>query len=105
MLAKLASEMQKPDGLTVIGSDEVGRVLEALPIRELCGLGRKRSGSCICWDQDLRRARTLPGGAAQAEVRVVGEKLHFMGRGIDDSPVVPQEEAERGAIGGALYHP
>src|SRR5512136_2983642 len=38
LLAKLASDMQKPDGLTVIRGNEVARVLERLPIRDLCGI-------------------------------------------------------------------
>jgi DNA polymerase-4 len=40
LLAKLASEMKKPDGLTVIRPEEVSRVLEHMPIKELCGIGR-----------------------------------------------------------------
>lgn len=41
LLAKLASDMQKPDGLTTIPPDEVSRILERMPIKELCGIGKK----------------------------------------------------------------
>src|SRR5512140_889087 len=41
LLAKLASEMKKPDGLTIIPPAEVSRILEQMPVKELCGIGRK----------------------------------------------------------------
>src|SRR5512135_2899917 len=41
LLAKLASDMQKPDGLTVIRPDEVARVLDRVPVKDLCGVGGK----------------------------------------------------------------
>jgi len=41
LLAKLASDMQKPDGLTVITPDDVARVMERLPVGDLCGIGKR----------------------------------------------------------------
>ena len=41
LVAKLASDMQKPDGLTVIKEDEVLPKLGALPIRAIPGVGPK----------------------------------------------------------------
>ena len=41
LLAKLASDMKKPDGLTIIKPDEIENVLENLAIEEICGIGRK----------------------------------------------------------------
>ena len=38
LLAKLASDMQKPDGLTIIKLEDVSRILERMPIDELCGI-------------------------------------------------------------------
>jgi len=38
-LAKLASEMQKPDGLTVIRPEDFARIAKITPIEELCGIG------------------------------------------------------------------
>jgi len=35
LLAKLASDMQKLDGLTQIKPEDVGRILERMPIKEL----------------------------------------------------------------------
>lgn len=41
LLAKLASELRKPDGFVWIRPDEVTRTLDPLPIRRLFGIGRK----------------------------------------------------------------
>jgi DNA polymerase IV len=41
LLAKIASDLQKPDGLCVIAPDEVARMLDPLPIRRLSGIGVK----------------------------------------------------------------
>ncbi|MDP3993033.1 MAG: hypothetical protein Q8Q05_02385 [bacterium] len=38
-LAKLASEMQKPDGLTVIRPEDFPKIAQITPIEELCGVG------------------------------------------------------------------
>ncbi len=39
VLAKLASEMQKPDGLTIIRPEDFARIAAIMPIEELCGIG------------------------------------------------------------------
>jgi DNA polymerase-4 len=39
-LAKIASDAQKPDGLTVISQDEASAFLEALPIEKFFGVGK-----------------------------------------------------------------
>jgi DNA polymerase-4 len=95
LLAKLASDMQKPDGLTVIGPEDVTRVLERVPAKDLCGVGGKTArqlalygiGTC----GELGR---FPVDILRRRFGVVGERLSLMGRGVDDSPVIPAEEAD-----------
>jgi nucleotidyltransferase/DNA polymerase involved in DNA repair len=41
LVAKIASELEKPDGLTVVTADNVNTVLDPLSVRRLPGLGRK----------------------------------------------------------------
>jgi len=95
LLAKLASDMQKPDGLTVIKSGDITRVLEQLPVKALCGIGRKMEqhllmlGIRTCGELGRFDRRLL-----EKKFGVTGRKLHYMGRGIDDSPVIAEEEAE-----------
>lgn len=95
LLAKLASEMKKPDGLTIIKPEEVSKVLEHMPIKELCGIGRKTElqlnlmsiYTCgelgRCDEERLTR-----------KFGIVGSRLKQMGLGRDDSPVIPEDEAE-----------
>ncbi len=95
LLAKLASEMQKPDGLTVIAATEVGRILENMPARELCGIGRKVEQSLLM--MGIRTCGELgryPLERLTRKFGIVGGQLQQMGRGIDTSPVVPADEQE-----------
>jgi len=95
LLAKLASDMQKPDGLTIIKPEDVSRILERVPAKDLCGVGGKTArqlslyGISTCGD--LGR---FPVNVLKKRFGVVGERLHQMGLGIDDSPVIPSEDAE-----------
>lgn len=41
LVAKIASDLRKPDGLVVVRPDEINAVLDPLPIRKLFGLGAK----------------------------------------------------------------
>ncbi len=95
LLAKLASDMQKPDGLTIIRAEETSRVLEKLPITDLCGVGRRMErhlrllGITTCGE--LGR---FPVEILKKKFGIVGEHLQRMGKGLDDSPVQPPQNAE-----------
>jgi DNA polymerase-4 len=94
LLAKLASEQQKPDGLTIFHSEEIADILEPMPIQELCGIGRRLGrqlqalGLFTCGQ--LSR---YPLAILRKKYGVVGDKLHAMSRGIDFSPVIPDAES------------
>ena len=95
LLAKLASEMKNPDGLTIIGPDDVPRVLETLPVGELCGIGRKVEQHLFL--MGIRACGELgryPVERLTRKFGIVGERLRQMGRGMDDSPVIPAEDEQ-----------
>jgi len=95
LLAKLASEMQKPDGLTVIEPGRVQQVLERLPIKELCGIGRKTERQLnLLGIQTCGELGRYPVEILRKRFGIVGDHLSRMGRGIDDAPVIPAEQAE-----------
>jgi DNA polymerase IV len=93
LLAKLASDRQKPDGLVDIPPDTVLSFLEGLPVQDLCGIGSKTQaklallGITTCGQLGRADAHLL-----SRHFGVMGDMLRHMGRGEDDSPVVPLEE-------------
>ncbi len=60
LVAKIASDLEKPDGLTVVPPDRVNAVLDPLTVRRLPGLGRKKGDQVLAAGiltlGDLRRA-------------------------------------------------
>ena len=89
LLAKLASDLHKPDGLFEIAPAEVAAFLERLPVSKLCGIGEKLAGrlSALGIRTCGELGRTSP-ALLRHRFGIVGEVLHRMGRGEDESPVV-----------------
>lgn len=94
-LAKLASDLEKPDGLTVIPPGREAEILDPLPISKLWGVGasteKRLRGMGIRTIRELRLqdARTLRG--------VFGTRTEAVLRlaaGQDDRPVVPDSLAK-----------
>ena len=96
-LAKIASELAKPDGLRVVRPDEEHEVLGPLPVRALWGvgpvaeaalhrLGVRTVGALAALD--LREATDVLGVA-------IGTELHRLARGIDERPVAPRGAAKQ----------
>jgi len=95
LLAKLASEMEKPDGLTTIRPGEVSAVLERMPVKELCGIGSKTARQLALYGiRTCGELGRFPVDILCKRFGIIGERLHRMGRGVDDSPVIPAEEAD-----------
>ncbi|GAM10368.1 DNA polymerase IV [Geobacter sp. OR-1] len=95
LLAKLASEMKKPDGLTEIKPEDVARTLEKMPVKELCGIGKKMERHLLMMGiQTCGELGRYDVDRLTRKFGVIGEQLHRMGLGIDDSPVVPAENQE-----------
>ncbi|MCF6156635.1 MAG: DNA polymerase IV [Candidatus Brocadia sp.] len=93
LLAKLGSDMKKPDGLVIIRQEDVDTLLEHLPAKELCGIGpsleKRLSAMGIRTCGELRRASIH---VLRNQFGVIGERLKLMAHGIDDSPVIPMEQ-------------
>ena len=96
-LAKTASDMQKPDGLTVIEQHALPQALHTLELRDLCGIGasmeRRLHGAGIFSVVQLCAASPRQLRAAWGSVD--GERYAALLRGID----LPDKPTRRGSVG------
>ena len=94
LLAKMASDMQKPDGLTVIAGDEIPSRVWPLSVRKLRGVGPKTEASLrakgIQTVGDL--ASLSLDQLTEAFGPSYGSYLYEASRGIDESPLVTHWE-------------
>jgi len=101
LMAKLASEMDKPDGLVHIKAGDVEGVLHGLPVGKLTGIGPSLAAKLGA--MGIERCGELaasPAGLLKERFGIIGERLSMMARGVDDSPVVPLgEEAGVKSVG------
>jgi len=100
-LAKLASELEKPDGFVVIRPDEITARLDGLPVGKLWGVGqvteRELNRQGIRTIGDLRRA---PRELLRARLGDHADHLVALAARRDERPVVPVHEAK--SIGNEL---
>ena len=91
-LAKIASDMDKPDGLTILEPADVPGFLASLPASRIPGVGRKMlevlhsTGVHTCGD-----VRRYPKDFWQRRLGKAGESLFDRAGGVDPRPVVPFE--------------
>ncbi|MFZ5995414.1 MAG: DNA polymerase IV [Thermodesulfobacteriota bacterium] len=101
-LAKIASDLKKPDGLTIVPvvdapgrEGEVQRFLKDLPVGKLPGVGPKSEealrGLGIRIVSDILR---FPTGVLERKFGKYGLRLVELAQGIDDSPVIPSSPAK-----------
>ena len=89
-LAKVASDMDKPDGLTIIPPDKVKQFIDRLPIEKVPGVGKKTV-------RTLNRMGVFTLGHIQQlsehelleKTGKFGKRLLKLSRGIDETPVLP----------------
>jgi DNA polymerase-4 len=95
LLAKLASRLKKPDGLVVISNEEVEAALENLPVGKLHGIGPRLEESLKAMGVfTCGQLGKIPVPFLKKKFGVIGERLHEMGMGLDESPVVPFDQEE-----------
>ena len=94
LLAKIASDLEKPDGLTIVEPSDVVRKIWPLPVRKINGIGPK------AYEKLALLGITHIGTLAQADPMILcrhfgqtyGKWLHAAANGIDDRPVITHSE-------------
>ena len=96
-VAKIASELAKPDGIRVIRRDEELPLLHALPVRRLWGIGPVAEEKLhrLGIDTVGQLAALSDAEAASILGASIGPALHRLASGIDDRPVVERAEAKQ----------
>jgi DNA polymerase IV (DinB-like DNA polymerase) len=96
LLAKIASNIQKPDGATTVMPDQVERFLSPLPVDQLLGIGRKTAAKMealgIRTIHDL--ARYDPQRLIEVFGKTLGVYFYKAANGVDNEPVQETGEAE-----------
>jgi DNA polymerase IV len=93
LVAKIASDLDKPDGLTVVPERRIREVLDPLSVRRLPGLGRKLGERVEA--AGLRTLGELRAGTDAALWPLFGRdtaRMRERAAGIDDRPVEPDLE-------------
>ena len=93
-LAKMGSDLSKPDGFLVIRPERVREILDPLPIGTMWGVGdvteRRLRGLGLLRIADLR---TAPVELLEREFGRMGVRLHELARGEDDTPIALESES------------
>ncbi|MCW4054751.1 MAG: DNA polymerase IV [Candidatus Bathyarchaeota archaeon] len=96
LVAKIAADNQKPDGLSVIKPEEIERFLSPLPVNRLVGVGRKTSAKLS--ELGINTIGELARYDVQRLMDIFGKKLgiyfHNAANGVDNEPVQETGEAE-----------
>jgi DNA polymerase-4 len=94
LLAKIASDLDKPDGLTLIGDGDLERRIWPLPARRINGIGPKSAARLAAMDihtiADLARAGRQR--LVECFGRAHGEWMDAAAHGRDSRPVVTTSE-------------
>lgn len=94
--AKIASDLEKPDGLVVVPDGGVTAFLSPLPIERMWGIGPKSAARLK--PAGFRTFRDLAEASTERLEAVIGKAgaahVQSLARGIDPRPVVPGRKAE-----------
>lgn len=95
LIAKIASDMQKPDGFTIVLPEDAEKFMEPLGIRKIPGIGPKTE---IMLNKlgirTVRELKTLSFSKTKELMGKWGEDLYRKARGESDSPVSNDYEAK-----------
>ena len=91
LVAKIASDLEKPDGLTVVTAENLRAVLDPLSVRRLPGLGRKLGERVEAANlRTLGELRVAPDTALWPIFGRDSQRMRERASGIDERPVMSE---------------
>ncbi|ADL07240.1 DNA polymerase IV [Thermosediminibacter oceani] len=106
LLAKMASDMKKPMGITVITPEDVPDVIWPLPVDELFGVGPRLAERLKKMNiNTIGDLAAVPVEMLEAAFGLVGRHIHLFANGIDDSPVDPHSMDDARSMGHSITLP
>lgn len=94
-VAKIASDLEKPDGLTVVPEEKVREFLDPLPVSRMWGVGKITREALeklnIRTFRDLSR---MPVEVLERRFGKYGTRMHELSTGIDEREVVPEHDTK-----------
>ncbi|NLT95962.1 MAG: DNA polymerase IV, partial [Clostridia bacterium] len=94
-LAKLASDMEKPDGFTVITKENIIEKVWPLSVKKLWGIGAKSAEKL--WQLNIKTIGQVAKSDPQVLIKALGSwglEIYNLANGIDPRPVIPEREAQ-----------
>jgi DNA polymerase IV len=93
LVAKIASDLAKPDGLTVVTPDRIHEVLDPLSVRRLPGLGRKTGEKVeMRGIHTFAQLRAAPDSVLWPLFGRDTQRMRDRASGLDDRPVDPDRD-------------
>jgi len=93
LIAKMCSGMQKPDGMTIIRPGGFMTVFRDRPVTDIWGVGTKTAVALgMMGVTTIGELSEFPVSMLRRRFGIMGEILHLMACGQDDTPVVPYYE-------------
>lgn len=100
LIAKMAAEWHKPDGLTIVNPKDVPQIIWHMPVEEMIGVGPRMkihlNNLGIKTIEDLAK---YPAFLLKAKFGKYGEVMHQFAWGIDNSSVDPRSFDEIKSVG------
>jgi len=94
-VAKIASDIDKPDGLTVVHPDGVRDFLDPLPVKKMWGVGKVTQLSLSHLNiHTFRELRQTPVKVLEKKIGKHGVKIHLLAMGIDERDVIPEHDVK-----------
>ncbi|MEJ2536589.1 MAG: DNA polymerase IV [Calditrichia bacterium] len=94
-VAKIASDLYKPDALTVVEPDKMQDFLDPLPVTKLWGIGEKTFASLSRMGiNTVYQLRTYPPDLLKLKFGKMGQHIINMATGTDQREVIPEEDVK-----------